>query len=133
MRGILIGGALAVAAALTPAALTGGGQVAAAPGQSCFFVRDWEGWKAANDHTIYLNVSGNRIFRLDMAGDCPELSYPGARLISRDIAGNGSVCSPLDLDLKVSLDHGIASACIVQHMAELTPDEAAALPRNLRP
>jgi hypothetical protein len=131
VRRILIG-ALAIGSALAPAAVAAGGATAQT-GQACFRTSDWQNWKAANDHTIYLNVGGNRIWRLDMAGSCPELSDGGAKLITRDIAGSGSVCSPMDLDLKVSVGHGIATPCIVRNMSELSPDQAAALPRNLRP
>jgi Family of unknown function (DUF6491) len=133
MRATFISGALAAAAILAPAALYGGGPAFAQQGQACFFVRDWQGWKAADDHTIFLNVSGNHVWRVDMQGACPELSDPGARLISRDFAGSGSVCGPLDLDLKVSDGHGIAVPCIVRSLTELSPDQAAALPHNLRP
>ena len=52
--------------AVAAATLTAATPTLAQPGQSCFFVTQWNGWKAAGDHTIYLNVAGNRIYRLDM-------------------------------------------------------------------
>jgi hypothetical protein len=127
MRKILL------ATALASATLTGGPAALAQPGQSCFFVTEWQGWKAPNDHTIYLGVSGHKIYRLDLAGACPELTWPSARLISRDRVGAGSICSPLDFDLKVSLEGGVATPCIVEHMTQLTSDEAAAIPPRDRP
>jgi hypothetical protein len=122
---------LALALAVTPIAAAQ--PALAQPGQSCFFITQWQGWKAPNDHTIYIGVSGHKIYRLDLAGACPELTWPSARLISRDRVGAGSICSPLDFDLKVAMEGGIATPCIVEHMTELTPDEAAAIPPHDRP
>jgi len=125
MRGVLMAGALAaVAAAALPAA--------AQPGR-CFYVNEWYGWKAADDHTIYLNIGNNRVFRVDMAGACPELTLGDSRIVSIDRSGSGLVCTPLDLDIHVSQGGGITSACIVHGLSELTPDQIAALPKNVRP
>lgn len=126
MRRQLMAGALAaaLAAGATAPAL-------AQPGQSCFFVSQWNGWKAADDHTVYLNVAGNRIYRLDMANSCPELTFPDSRLITRH--HTTSICSPLDWDLRVSQGHGFATPCIVKGMTLLTPEQAAALPKSARP
>jgi uncharacterized protein DUF6491 len=126
MRGLLMAGALAAtAAAALPAA--------AQPGRSCFFVNEWYSWKAADDHTIYLNVGNNRVFRVDMAGACPALTLGDSRIVSIDRSGSGQVCSPIDLDIHVSEGGGITTACIVNGMSELTPDQIAALPKNVRP
>jgi hypothetical protein len=127
MRGLMMAGALAATA------LAAGLPAAAQPGQSCFHVTDWYGWKAADDHTIYLNVGNNRVFRLDMAASCPLLTTGDARIISIDHEGSGLVCSPLDLDLRVSQGGGIVTGCIVGGMSELTPAQIAALPKHLRP
>jgi len=126
MRRMLLAAALAATAvAAGPAALAQAGE--------CFFVTQWQGWKATNDHTIYLGVTGHKIYRLDLAGSCAELTWPGARLISRDRTGAGSICGPLDFDLKVAVQDGPATPCIVSGMSLLTPDQAAALPPNARP
>src|SRR5579864_530177 len=111
MRNMLLAGALAVVA-------LAGGQAALAQPDQCFFINEWQNWKAPNDHTILLNVTGHGIYRLDLAGSCPELTWPGARLISRNRSA-GSICSPLDFDLKVSLQGGVATPCIVRHMTLL--------------
>jgi hypothetical protein len=120
------------AAALAAAALLGGAAPALAQGQSCFFVNQWNGWKAANDHTIYIGVSNNhRIYRLDMAGSCPALNDPTSTLITNN--HTDSICSAIDWDLRVRQAPGFATPCIVAKMTQLSPAEAAALPRNLRP
>jgi hypothetical protein len=105
----------------------------AQPGRSCFWVSQWYGWKAADDHTLYLSVGGNRVFRLDMASACPELTLGSSRLITSDRGGSGLICSPLDLDLRVSQGDHITTACMVGGMSELTPGQVAALPKSARP
>ena len=128
MRGLLFAGALATVA-LAPALPA----QAQPKGHSCFYVTQWYGWKAVDDHTLLLNVGGNRVFRLDLAAACPEVELGSSKLITIDRGGSGLVCSPLDLDLHVSQGDHIATACIVRGLRELSPDEVSALPRHLRP
>jgi hypothetical protein len=104
---------------------------ALAQGQSCFFVTQWHGWKAADDHTVYINVDSHRIYRLDMSGACPALLDSSAVLISKN--QTSSICSAIDWDLRISQGHGVITGCIVDKMTQLSPDQAAALPRSLRP
>jgi hypothetical protein len=121
-----------IAVAMAAAAVLGVAAPAFAQGQSCFFANQWNGWKAANDHTVYLSVSGgHRIYRLDMANACPELLDSTSTLITRN--QSSSICNAMDWDLRVSQDHSFATPCIVAKMTQLTPDEAASLPKNLRP
>ena len=105
----------------------------AQPGRNCFYVNQWNGWKAADDHTVYLRVSGNKIYEIDMARSCPELQIPGARLITNDRSGTGLMCSAVDWDLKVSDGHGVVVPCIVSGISEMTPDEVAAIPKKDMP
>lgn len=125
MRRQIIAGALAAASILGMAA------PALAQGQSCFFITQWHGWKAADDHTVYINVDPHKIYRLDMSGACPALLDPASHLITNN--HSSSICSALDWDLRVSEGHGFVTGCIVDKMTQLTPDQAAALPRKLRP
>jgi hypothetical protein len=126
MRRQIIAGALASATVLGMAA------PALAQGQSCFFVNQWQGWKAADDHTVYLSVSGgHRIYRLDMSTSCPALLDPSAILVTDN--HTDSICSALDWNLRINEGHGMVTGCIVSKMTQLTPDQAAALPRKVRP
>jgi hypothetical protein len=121
-----------IAAAALAASVLGLAAPALAQGQSCFFVTQWHGWKADGDHTIYLNVSdGHRIYRLDMAGSCPALLDPTATLITDN--HTDSICTAVDWNLKVRQTGGFSMPCIVAKMTQLTPDQAAALPKKLRP
>jgi hypothetical protein len=127
MRRQIIAGALAAATVLGIAAPV------LAQGQSCFFVNQWQGWKAADDHTVYVNVTGgHRIYRLDMSTSCPALLDPSAILVTD--SHTDSICSALDWNpLRVSEGHGMTTGCIVSKMTQLTPEQAAALPSKVRP
>lgn len=98
----------------------------------CFSAHDWQGWKATDDHSMYIRVRMHDIYRIDFAGSCPTLSWPGAHLVTV-FRGSDNVCAPLDLDLKVSDGHGIASPCMVSRITPVPYAEAAALPRKLLP
>jgi hypothetical protein len=99
----------------------------------CFLSRDWDGWRASADsRSIYLKVGLSQVFRLDLASACETLHRPNAHLITK-IRGSSWICSPLDIDLQVSEGPHTAIPCIVKGMARLTPDQVAALPKDLRP
>lgn len=103
------------------------------PAPQCFFSQDWNGWKATKDSkAIYIRVGVSQIYRLDLSSACPELQMPDVHLITH-IRGSSSICSALDLDLKVSDMHGFATPCIVSKITPLSPADAAALPRDVRP
>jgi Family of unknown function (DUF6491) len=129
MRNAIIAGLLTAAAFGASAAAP----VLAQPSASnCFFVTQWDGgWRAPDDHTIFLRVSGSKIFRLDLASSCPTLRYPGATLITRN--QNSTICSAIDWNLRVRDSGGAAIPCIVGKMTMLTPAQAAALPSDARP
>lgn len=104
------------------------------PKRACFPIYEMRGWKAADPHTIYIKVDPDRIFRLDLAQDCPLLRTPAAHLIT-NVRGSDLVCSAVDWDLSVSEGPpgAMPERCIVKQMTLLTRDEAAALPAKLRP
>jgi hypothetical protein len=101
--------------------------------RECFSSTEWSGWRASPDSkSIYIRVGVNRTFRIDLASACPELQEPDAHLVTK-IHGSPWICDPLDLDLKVSVGHGFRTACFVSDITPLSADEAAALPKDLRP
>ena len=122
--------AIAAGAALLAAA-TGAAQ-AQPPRNQCFLVSQFENWRGGGDRTMYIRVSGNQFYRLEMANNCSELVSPGATLINR--FRGSSVCSPLDWDIRVKDFPGsIAVPCIVKTMTPLSPAEVAALPKKQKP
>jgi hypothetical protein len=121
------------AALLVPAAAA----VAAAPapaGRQCFYTRDWRGWRAADPEgtAMYVRVGVSRVYRVEFAGTCRQLTSPSARLVTESTFGQ--VCSAVDLTVKVSDSSGLApTPCIVKGLTALTPAEVAQLPKKLVP
>ena len=138
MNGYLTGAALLGALALTGSSLANAQSPAAAPPPSprpapaCFYSSDWNSWTAPNAHTLYIRVGVRRIYRLDFDYACTSMTEPNARLITH-VHGSNSICSPIDIDLKVSNGDGFAEPCIVSKMTQLSDVEAAALPKDQRP
>jgi hypothetical protein len=100
---------------------------------SCFQIREFENWKAPDAKTINIRVNMHKYYRLDLSASCPALLWPGAFLVTK-WHGSTSVCSALDWDIKVAQSPGgIVSPCIVKSMTPLTPEEAAAIPKQFKP
>jgi len=131
---------LALASAFVLAGLTGiaVSQPAASPPptqntRSCFYVNEFDSWKAPDANTIFIRTNINRYYRLDMSGSCPALLWPNTHLIM-NVRGPNTICSAVDWDLKVSQGfHDIPVPCIVKLMTPMTPDEVAAIPKKFKP
>jgi hypothetical protein len=121
-----VGGASAALADPVPAT--------AKPPQSCFFISQFESWKAPDNKTIYIRVNTNRFYRLDLSSSCPTLTYPDAHLITKT-RGSSTVCTALDWDLSVgqAAPRGFPMGCIVKTMTPLTPEQVAAIPKKFKP
>jgi hypothetical protein len=105
----------------------------AQPARSCFYVNEFDGWRAPDAKTIYIRTSVSRFYRLDMAQACPSLLWPDTHLIM-NVRGPSTICSAVDWDLKVSSGiNGIPVGCIVKTMTPLTAEEAAAIPKKFKP
>lgn len=99
----------------------------------CFFAHDFRTWKAQDDRTILIRVDPHRYYRLDLAASCSELRSPGSFLVTL-FRGPNLVCNALDWNITVKDNfRGPTQGCIVKTMTALTPDEAAAIPRKLKP
>ena len=128
---MMLGLAFAAALGLMAAAA----QPSAKPPSRCFLSQDWNGWKATEDsRSMYIRVGLKSFYRVDFTGMCPRLQSPGAHLVTR-VRGSSWICSPLDLDIKVSdgPPGDIATPCIAKTITPLSAEEAAALPKKLRP
>jgi hypothetical protein len=120
--------ALLVAAAVAPAAVPA---AQAAPAGQCFFSRDWKGWKAIDDKSMYVRVGLNKFYRVDFSSGCPELKQPNVHLITPSTTG--TVCTALDLDIKVQQVGGPTVACVASKLTPLSADEVAAIPKKQLP
>ena len=127
--------AFAVAAGL---ALAGAGQTFSAEAKApavyspCFFVTQWGGWKAPDENTLYLGVNMHDVYKVDLSAGSPMLMWPDAHLVSI-VRGSSSICTALDLDLKVADSNGFPEGLIAKSMRKLSKDEVAAIPKKYRP
>lgn len=129
--------ALAASAALAVLGFAAGPVLADSPAAKpadgrapCFFINQWEGWRAPNANTIYLRVNMNQIYRADLSAGSDQLTWPGVyHLVSR-VTGSSSICGPLDLQLAVSDGHGFRQPLIVKSLTLLTPEQVAAIPKK---
>ncbi|HTW75901.1 MAG TPA: DUF6491 family protein [Steroidobacteraceae bacterium] len=98
----------------------------------CFRTGEFQSWRAPNTHTLFIRVVGNRYYRLDLAGQCPNLMMPGAHLVTH-FDNTNLVCRALDWQISVSGPGILPAMCFVKAMKPLTPAEVHAIPKNLRP
>lgn len=98
--------------------------------RACFHSRNINNFTIPDDRTVYLRVGVSDIWRLDLMSNCPELTF--RRNLSFTRSGVGMICSPLDMTIRFN-QRGARRVCPVSAMRRLTPEEAAALPRGVRP
>jgi hypothetical protein len=120
--------AAGVLAALAGPALAAAPADKKAADEHCFFHFWWDSWHAPDDKTILMRVNVKEYYRLDLAGRSLILTDPTAHLISR-ITGPTTICSPLDLDLKVSDGHSI-DPLFPKSLTKLTPEQVALIPKR---
>ena len=132
--------ALILVAAAAALGLAGAAQAADTPSpaakppakaSSCFYSRDWNGWRSPDDKTIYLRVNLKDIYQVDLASGSSLLTWPDSHLIN-DVHGVDSVCGPIDLDLKVS-QGGFAEPLFIKAITKLTPEQVKAIPKKFLP
>jgi hypothetical protein len=117
-------------------AMTAGASSAVAATNSehapCFFITQWNGWKAPSPTVVYLGVNMHDVYRLDLAAPSPQLQWPDVHLVSVN-RGSNSICSAIDLQLAVSDNHGFKQPLFPKRLTKLTPEEVAAIPKQFRP
>jgi hypothetical protein len=98
---------------------------------TCFYRRDIRNHTVGDAHTLYFDVAGREVWRVQMSNSCLVSAVSSDPIIIRNRAGGQSVCKPNDLDIAVVA--GGESRCIVSGLSRLTPTEVAALPKKMRP
>ena len=118
----------------TAAALIGVQALAATdnPRTPCFYITQWQGWKAPDPNTLYLGVNMRDVYRVDLSAGSPELMWPDATLISQAL-GSNSICTAIDLQLAVADTGGFRQGLIARRLTKLTPEEIADIPKKYRP
>jgi hypothetical protein len=133
-RTALIGLAIAAGLGATAASAAQGDAPAKAvkPARQCFYLSDWRGWSAPDKNTLYLKVRNREVYRVDLSYGSNQLTWPGNHLVSI-VRGTDSVCSPMDLDLRVSDGSGFAMPIRAKTITKLTPEQIQAIPKKDRP
>jgi hypothetical protein len=99
----------------------------------CFAMTAMNNWRSPDGKTIYIRADVNRYFRLELARECSTLKSINPHLVLANRTG-GMICTALDLDVKASESPGgIAEPCFPKTLSELSPAEAAALPKGAKP
>ena len=130
---ILIAAAATAALSLQGAAHAATGDKAGGKNatRNCFLAQNWENWRGADANTIYLRVHAHEFYRLDLSSGSNMVTDDTNHLVSR-IRGSNWICSPLDLDLKISDGH-ITEPLIVKSITKLTPEQVAMIPKKALP
>lgn len=125
-------GLMVLAAAASMALAADSAPQSAKSPHACFSAANFRAWKAADGSTIFVRASRHRYYRLDLMGVCPQLTMPGARLITI-FTGSRQVCSARDWNLRVAGPGMPAILCQVRSMTPLSPAQVAAIPGDERP
>ena len=102
------------------------------PSGDCFSTNQWESWSSPSDDVLFLKVSGNRYYRVDLLPGTGPLDR-GGQFIINTVRGSSRVCSANDLDLKIASTTGFTTPLFPRAIRRLTAAEVAALPPNAKP
>lgn len=105
---------------------------ASMPSGDCFSTTQWESWASPSDDVLFLKVSGNRYYRVDLLPGTGPIDHGGQFLIST-VRGSSRICSTTDLDLKVASTTGFTTPLFPRAIRRLTDAEVAALPPGAKP
>jgi hypothetical protein len=109
------------------------GAPATKPKPSCFWASRIENFAAADEQNLYLRVGAHDVYQAKLFSTCLDISWVHhIALVSRT---SSLICEGPNLDVDVVV-RDIATGrqrCPVTNIRRLTPDEAAALPKQARP
>lgn len=120
--------ALCLIAAAGAAVLALPAQAAKGGEDSCVRTQDIRNHTVGDSHTMYFDVNGRAVYRATMSNNCLATAVSSDPVVMRQVGGSGYICKRIDLDLSVR-----GTRCIVDSWTRLTPAEAAALPKKIRP
>lgn len=98
--------------------------------RDCILSRDIRNHSIADSRTLLLDVN-NAVYRVTLSNNCLATASSSDPIVIRH-PGATYICKPIDLDLSI-LKAGAPSRCIVESIVKLSPSEAAALPKKLKP
>ena len=126
--------AAALSAALLAVAAPASAQSAPktdAPRAPCFRLSDLGGHKIAAPDTLYYSVRRKEVYKFTFSGSCLAGVTNSDPLILEPLGASSQICKPLDLNLGVG--GPVSRRCIIKSIERLTPEQAAALPKKLKP
>jgi hypothetical protein len=97
--------------------------------QPCFYARDINGFQAPDDHTLYIRVGANDIYRLDLLPHCTGLTFRQNLAIRSSPREGGFICTPLQAEV-VYRENGITETCPVSGLHKLSAGEISATPKR---
>src|SRR5438445_723043 len=127
MKRLVLAGLAGLASLACAAALAADAKPASQ--DACFLTRDLRGHTIGTDgHTLYFDVNGTDVYRVTTSDSCLAGVTSTDPIVMRDRASTGRLCDKLDWDISVR-----GASCIVSGVTRLTPAEAAALPKHVKP
>ncbi|WP_068878694.1 MULTISPECIES: hypothetical protein [unclassified Phenylobacterium] len=127
-----VAGVATLAIAAVPASPLGPPPASGAglPEGQCMILRDVGNHSVVDKNTLLVEAVGkNRgLYRFTMTNGCLKSAISSDPIGMSQVSHGGVICKPRDVTL-----HARSGLCAVDSIARLTPDEAAALPRKLKP
>ena len=123
VRGLIgLGASIAALGATLP---TAEAQPAAGRAPPCFYTTQIENTRMSGDHVLYIRTSARNYYRIDFAGSCD--ADANGPLIIHPVTNSGQICSAIGVDISV---RETGQRCLPSHLALLTPDEVAQVPKR---
>ena len=95
---------------------------------SCFWTRDLRNHTVGGEHVLYFDVGGRSVYKVETSDNCLAGATSSDPIVMVNRGGSGQICNKMDLDISVR-----GARCIVSNMTKLSPAEAAALPKKIKP
>jgi hypothetical protein len=100
-------------------------------GPPCFRLNELGGHKIAGPDTLYYSVRRKEVYKFTFSGSCLAGVTSSDPLVLEPLGASSQICKPMDLNLGVG--GPMSRRCIIKSIERLTPEQAAALPKKLKP
>lgn len=130
-RAAVLAMACLAAASAAPAATPAAAPAPAATKTPCFRLADLGGHKIAASDTLYYSVRHKEVYKFTFSGSCLAGVTDSDPLVLEPLGASSQICKPMDLNLGVA--GPVSRRCIIKSIERLTPEQAAALPKKLKP
>jgi len=97
----------------------------------CFRLSDLGGHTIASSDTLYYSVRRKEVYKFTFSGSCLAGVTTSDPLVLEPLGASSQICKPMDLNLGVA--GPISRRCIIKSIERLTPEQATALPKKLKP